>query len=37
MFSLTVTYPAVEGARFDMDYYTGSHLALARKVWSSRA
>lgn len=31
MFSLTVTYPAVEGARFDMDYYTGSHLALVQE------
>ncbi|WP_333840640.1 EthD family reductase [Novosphingobium sp.] len=33
MATIVVSYPATEGARFDTDYYTASHIPLVHKVW----
>jgi len=30
---LIVSYPSTEGASFDRDYYTGTHLPLVRERW----
>jgi uncharacterized protein (TIGR02118 family) len=30
---LLVSYPATEGARFDRDYYTGTHMPLVKEKW----
>ncbi len=32
---LFVTYPAAEGARFDRDYYTATHLPLVEEKWGA--
>src|SRR6056297_286024 len=32
MITVTVLYPATEGARLDMDYYVGTHLPLVRRL-----
>lgn len=31
--ALLVSYPATDGARFDRDYYTATHLPLVREKW----
>ncbi|KAF2705393.1 hypothetical protein K504DRAFT_460645 [Pleomassaria siparia CBS 279.74] len=31
--TVSVLYPAKEGATFDLDYYKNTHMALAQKVW----
>lgn len=33
MIVVSVTYPATEGSRFDLDYYTGKHMPLVRDRW----
>lgn len=33
MTTLIVSYPVHEGAHFDKDYYTGTHIPLAEKTW----
>ncbi len=35
MIVVSVTYPATEGTHFDLDYYTGKHLPLARSRWEA--
>ncbi len=35
MIVLSVMYPAIDGARFDEDYYLDKHLTLARKRMGS--
>lgn len=32
MIKVSVMYPRRDGARFDMDYYVGSHLPLVRRL-----
>jgi len=32
MFSVAVLYPNTEGAKFDLDYYTATHLPLVRRL-----
>lgn len=32
MYCMTVTYPAVEGTRFDMDYYRDNHMPLCERL-----
>lgn len=34
MIVVSITYPANEGSRFDLDYYTGKHLPLVQARWS---
>ncbi|MFA6114065.1 MAG: EthD family reductase [Sphingomonas sp.] len=34
MATLVVTYPAQDGAHFDLDYYIDRHLPLVRDTWS---
>jgi uncharacterized protein (TIGR02118 family) len=31
----TVLYPAVEGAKFDLDYYEATHIPLAKEAFAS--
>lgn len=33
--TVTVLYPAKEGATFNMDYYLSTHMPLVSKLWSS--
>ncbi len=33
MITVTAIYPRQEGATFDFDYYTNSHLPLVASVW----
>lgn len=33
MFIVTVMYPYSEGARFDWDYYVGTHMPLVREAF----
>jgi uncharacterized protein (TIGR02118 family) len=33
MIMVTVMYPNQEGSRFDMDYYTGTHLPMVAERW----
>lgn len=33
MVVVSVTYPATEGSRFDLEYYTGRHLPLVQSRW----
>lgn len=33
--ALLVSYPASDGARFDRDYYTATHLPLVREKWGA--
>ena len=33
MIIVSVTYPASEGSRFDLDYYQSKHLPLVRSLW----
>jgi len=33
MVVVSVTYPATEGSRFDLDYYTSRHLPLVQSRW----
>ncbi|KAK4569593.1 hypothetical protein LTR86_003356 [Recurvomyces mirabilis] len=30
-----VSYPRVEGAKFDMDYYLNTHMKIVEKHWTS--
>ena len=32
---LQVAYPFVEGARFDFDYYAGTHIPMVKKVFGA--
>jgi uncharacterized protein (TIGR02118 family) len=34
MATLIVSYPAVEGAEFDREYYVSKHVELVRTAWS---
>ncbi|MES2291005.1 MAG: EthD family reductase [Pseudomonadota bacterium] len=34
MTTLVVTYPAKDGAAFDADYYTTTHIPLVREKWT---
>ena len=36
MVRVSVLYPSSEGARFDLDYYTGQHMALVWKILGPR-
>ncbi|KAF1959361.1 hypothetical protein CC80DRAFT_440824 [Byssothecium circinans] len=31
--TVIVLYPSKEGAKFDLDYYTSTHMVLAEKTW----
>jgi hypothetical protein len=33
MVSVSITYPATEGSRFDFDYYAAKHLPLMQSRW----
>ena len=33
MITVSVTYPATEGSRFDLDYYSAQHMALVKELW----
>jgi uncharacterized protein (TIGR02118 family) len=33
MVVISVTYPATNGSRFDLDYYTTKHLPLLQSLW----
>lgn len=35
MIVVSVTYPAVEGSRFDLDYYQTKHMPLVRSRWGA--
>jgi uncharacterized protein (TIGR02118 family) len=35
MIVVSVTYPATEGSRFDLDYYREKHVPLVRSRWGS--
>ncbi|MDR3449764.1 MAG: EthD family reductase [Alphaproteobacteria bacterium] len=35
MATLIVSYPATDGARFDRDYYVGTHIPIARAAWTA--
>jgi len=33
MITVSVTYPATEGSRFDLGYYQSHHMPLVRSLW----
>ena len=35
MIVVSVTYPAAEGSRFDLDYYRTKHMPLVRSRWGA--
>ena len=36
MITVSVMYPRRDGARFDMDYYCGTHMKMVRELGGSR-
>ena len=33
MIVVSVTYPAIEGSRFDLEYYRSKHVPLVQSCW----